>query len=235
MQDEVTKHGRKIYKTVKDRRHSLAEKIKDIAIEIAIIVFAVSLSIWLHGWSEHRHEQKEVREFLGGLKSDLRGDITLLEKNRGVATRLDSSYHFLLALHDAQRAAITSDTAVYHNLYFDLIVTRCSIGRYEGFKSSGKMGLIENDSLKQHILAFYQQSIPNLVYGEEFVNSIQSKILDLQVNNEEKVPIKDFIKSAKLGAWFSMGSQNFKNNIGTYNDAIQQAKNIVAEIEKELE
>lgn len=98
------------------------------------------------------------------------------------------------------------------------------------------MGLIENDSLKQRILAFYQQTIPNLVYGEEFVNSIQSKILDLQVNNDEKtIPIKDFIRSSKLGALFSMGTQNFENNIATYNDAIQQAKNIVAEIEKALE
>jgi hypothetical protein len=234
MQDEVTKHGRKIYRAVKDRRHNTGEKIKDILIEVAIIVFAVSLSIWLHGWSEHRHEQKEVREFLSGLKGDLGEDIRLLEENCGVATGLDSSYHFLLSMRDPQRVAVTSDTTIYHNLYFSLTVTRGNIGRYEGFKSSGKMGLIENDSLKQRILTFYQQTIPNLVYGEEFVNSIQSKILDLQVNNEEKVSIKEFIKSPKLGAWFSMGSQNLKNNIGAYNDAIQKAKNIVKEIEKGL-
>jgi len=47
MQEEVAKHTEKIYKTIKSREHSLAEKFKEIVIEILIIVFAVTLSIWL--------------------------------------------------------------------------------------------------------------------------------------------------------------------------------------------
>jgi hypothetical protein len=230
MQEEVTKHGKKIYRTIKSPSHSTAEKIKDIIIEIAIIVFAVTLSIWLHGRTEHRHEQVEVSTFLKGLKADLQQDIVLLERNRDVAIRLDSSYRFLLAIA-SQKVAAPADSNIYRNLYFDLRVTRPSIGRYEGFKSSGKIGLIEDDSLKQNILAFYQQTIPGLVYGEEFVNSLQTKILDLQIDKTDKTPIIEFVRASKTASLFSLSSQNLSGNVGIYNRAITGAKTIIAQIE----
>src|ERR1700761_2797016 len=82
MQDELTKHGLKIYKTMSDKKHNFGEKFKEILIEIGIIVFAVTLSIYVHSWSEHRHEQKEVKEFLHGLKTDLTNDLLQLKDNR---------------------------------------------------------------------------------------------------------------------------------------------------------
>ena len=63
MQDEVSKHTKKIFKTMSNKKYSMPEKLKEISIEILIIVFAVTLSIKLHEWSEHRHQQKEVKEF----------------------------------------------------------------------------------------------------------------------------------------------------------------------------
>ena len=70
MQEEITKHSNKIYKAVKKPEHTLGEKVKEIIIEICIIVFAVTLSISLHSWSEHRHQQEEVHAFLANLKND---------------------------------------------------------------------------------------------------------------------------------------------------------------------
>jgi len=64
MQEEITKHSNKIYKTVKNSEHTLGEKVKEIIIEIFIIVFAVTLSIWLHSWSEHRPNKKKYLCFL---------------------------------------------------------------------------------------------------------------------------------------------------------------------------
>src|SRR5258708_19013112 len=107
MEDEVSKHTRKIYRAIKDPRHSFAEKTKEIVIEILIIVFAVTLSIWFHSWSEHRHEQKEVREFLTGLKDDLNKDINLLEANKNSIIRLDSNYKFIYS----SKKSTLSDTA----------------------------------------------------------------------------------------------------------------------------
>lgn len=45
--------------------------MREIALEISIIVFAVTLSFWLHGLGEHRHEQQQVKSFLLRLKRDI--------------------------------------------------------------------------------------------------------------------------------------------------------------------
>lgn len=229
MQDEILKHGKKILHTLKEHQMSLREKIKETILEIFIIVFAVTLSIWLHGWSEERHSQKEVREFLKGLQKDLAQDILLLQKNRATIAALDSNFNFIRSLHLGNSSI--SDSDITSRLYYYIPVTRPNIGRYEGFKSSGKIGNIKNDSLKQNILVFYQQTIPGLVYGENFVNGLQMKILDLQMDKIEHGSVREFVGSGKIRALFSLGAYNFEGNLAEYGRAISQAKTIIAQID----
>ena len=83
MQDEIAKHGKKIYSTVKSH-NSFNEKLKEVIVEIFIIVFAVTLSIWLHSWSEHKHE---AEKFLMELKSDIEStDIPLTKIEATIGT-----------------------------------------------------------------------------------------------------------------------------------------------------
>src|SRR5215831_19915120 len=129
MQDEVAKHTKKIYRAWKNPQHSVIEKGKEIIIEIFIIVFAVTISIWFHNWSDHRHEQDEVKEFLRGLKDDLTEDINQLQINKDSIAHLDSSYYFLFSIQkNDERSTAIDDGLIYHNLRFDLRVTRPNIG-----------------------------------------------------------------------------------------------------------
>lgn len=235
MEDEVSKHTKKIYKTIKDPKHSLAEKTKEIIIEILIIVFAVTLSIWFHSWSEHRHEQKEVKEFLSGLRNDLNKDIDLLKENKNTVIFLDSNYKFLYSVKKGSSTDSAAEKVINNHFYFDLGVTHANIGRYEGFKSSGKIGNIENDSLKEKILKFYEQVIPDLSYSESYVNSLQSKILDLQLDRDEKMSISEFATTRRLKSLLNLGIQNFRSEIKQYDEAINKAKEIMSIIDKELE
>ena len=228
MQEEVAKHTKKIYQAVTKPGHTFLEKMKEIAVEIFIIVFAVTLSIGLHSWSDHRHEQKEVSEFLNGLKEDLRKDIGLLQANKKIATRLDSNFHALTALNESHAVDTASDKTISHYLYFDLVVTHAGIGRYEGFKSSGKIGMIENDSLKQQILEYYEQTLPDLSSGENYVNTLQSRILDSQIDKGDKTSLKDFVKSFKIRALLNLGTQNIEGRIRDYDSTIKQANDIIS-------
>lgn len=224
MEEELVKHTKKIFKTLTKPGHTILEKLKEVAVEIFIIVFAVTLSIWLHSWSDHRHEQKEVRDFLMGLKEDLTKDIAMLERKKSNISELDSGYQVLLKTANLP-ADINSSL-----FYFDVSVIRPAIGRYEGFKSSGKIGLIENDSLKQLMLVYYEQTIPDLVYGEGFVNSLQVKLLDAQAGKDDKVSIQDLIRTAKILGLLHISDNNFRNNIRAYDDMLIQAKKIVTMI-----
>jgi hypothetical protein len=229
MQDELTKHGLKIYKTMRDRKHSIGEKIREIIIEIFIIVFAVTLSIWLHGWSEDRHEQKEVKEFLRGLKSDLTDDIRNIQENRKVIAKVDSNFDFAYHLDKGQ----VPDSILHHYFVFHLIITHLNNARYEGFKSSGKLGNIGNDSLKQDILVYYQQTAPNMSYDETFVNDLQQKLLDFEID-KSNISINEFLVTAKAKSLLQLLTNNLGNSLDDYDHTIALAKTIIGEIDKEI-
>ena len=232
MEHEVSTHTKKIYGTAKNPKLGLGEKIKDILIEMLIIVFAVTLSIWFHSRSEHRHEQKEVREFLKGLSNNLTDDIKQLTTNKNVIAHLQSNYKKILLPRKGHDSDIDSLIAHFE---VDLRVTRPNIGRYEGFKSSGKIGMIENDSLRENILAFYEQTIPDLVYGENFVNNLQTKIQELSFESSGKTSQQEFAATPKIQLLLWLTTHNFDVNMKGYQKAADHAKKIVDQIKNEFD
>jgi len=233
-EQEVIKHTKKVYEVWKDGDLSWWHKLKEFLLEIAIIVFAVTISIWFHDLSEKRHKQHDVKEFLTGLKGDLNKDIQLLEENKNVIAGLDSNFHLILSLRDSNIATVLRNKIITEHFYFYLRVTHPSIGRYEGFKSSGKIGTIEDDNLKQDILEYYQQIIPDVAYGESYVNELQSKILDQDINKDDKMTMSEFTATGKMQGLLGLGIQNFEVNLDAYNNAIKHAKKVVVEIDKAI-
>ena len=79
---EIIKHVKKAITVSRDHTKKWQHKLLEILLEIGIIVFAVSLSIWLHNWSESLKDRDEEREFLTGLKQDLQADIKEMTSDR---------------------------------------------------------------------------------------------------------------------------------------------------------
>jgi hypothetical protein len=231
MQEEVTKHTKKIYDTAKSAKYTFGEKVKEIIIEILIIVFAVTISIWFHNWSDHRHEQTEVKEFLKGLSDNLTDDVHQLTTNKNVIAHLQSNYKKILLPGKAHVSDIDSLVAHFE---VDLRVTRPNIGRYEGFKSSGKIGNIKNDSLRENILVFYEQTIPGLVYGENFVNNLQVNIQNLSFEKGDKVSPREFPAIPKINSLLWLEAHNFEVNMRGYDKAADDARKIIEQIKNEV-
>ena len=57
-EQEVIKHTKKIFKVWSNKEHILRHKLKEFLVEVFIIVFAVTISIWFHNRSEHAHQQE---------------------------------------------------------------------------------------------------------------------------------------------------------------------------------
>jgi hypothetical protein len=110
--------------------------------------------------------------------------------------------------------------------------THANVGRYEGFKSSGKIGTIESDSLKQSILVYYQQTIPNVDDVEGVVNSFQLKIIDLEVSKKDNESLQSVAKSFKMQALLQFATENLDGMIRTYDSAQQDAKKIMEMIDE---
>jgi len=181
---EVAKHGKNVIHLMTKKEHGLAHRVREIAVEIAIIVFAVSMSIWLHGLSEHHHKQQEVRSFLLGLKNDLAADATQLGKMSEGYRGFDANHAYLASLDPAKQPDWEKFKAAYAasnaNWYF--IPTR---SRYDGFLMSGRLANIEDDKLLTAILNLYQSKLPEIQTSEGGWSTRQHKLRDYRESQLE--------------------------------------------------
>ncbi len=229
MEDEVSKHTKKIFETAKGTKHTFTEKVKEIAVEIFIIVFAITLSIWLHNWSEHRQQQTEVKEFLVDLKEDLKNDIDSLQSTKDA---LFKNTEEALYLSQLTKQKLDSIISVKGKVGFQSTVGTSKInnGNFEGFKSSGKIGFIENKELKKHILKYYQESTPSVLEIEKINATEIMKISDYWVDNADQ-SFKKKILNPKLKLMLVIFNSTAKSSLALYQDAITEAKQIVKGID----
>lgn len=233
MQEEVKKHTKKIYNAMKNPKHTFAEKIQEVSIEIFIIVFAVTLSIGLHSWSEHRHQQEEVSVFLDNLKNDLKDDIKNMDIEKGAYQESNIGYKKILALTTLQLDSIyKSKNKVNFPIYSHGQIM--NIGNYEGFKSSGKIGYIEDEKLKQKILDYYQIFVPSIDEVNKIYNNYLFKCFDKMIENADK-PEEKLYSDPKFKKTIEFLVLLGKNNIRVYDKNVKtKANELIKEIEKEM-
>jgi hypothetical protein len=229
MEEEVTKHSRKIYRTLKSSKKIFTEKLKEIFIEIFIIVFSVTLSIWLHSWSLHSHQQKETNEFLADLKDDLNKDIVNMDEKKTQMAETIKQYSYLRNLSEERIDSLTNKKAGI-DIGVTFVIRKTNNGNYEGFKSSGKIGYIENKKLKKLILEYYQESIPSIEETEKYFNQRLGKIEELIYQDKDKK--KKFLDPV-LKMTFDVVIQTAQNNKNNYKYISRDAKEIISEIIKE--
>jgi hypothetical protein len=229
---EVAKHGKNVIHLMTKKEHKLAHKIREVAIEIAIIVFAVSMSIWLHGLSEHHHKQQEVRSFLLGLKGDLREDIGNLTNIQGGYRTFDENYAYLASLEAGKEPDWKKFNTAYEymdaNWFF--IPTR---SRFEGFLMSGKLTNIEDEQLLTSILMLYQTLLPQIQTSEGGWSSRQHKLRDYRddkLEGDEELSRFRMLttpKGKRLLQQMQTGSQLYER----YQNYIDQSRQIIKAID----
>lgn len=236
MQDEVTKHTLKIFSIMKNVKHSFGVKAREITIEILIIVFAVTISIWLHSWSQHKHEQKEVKEFLTDIKEDIKDNIKTMTEAKENLSRMANNFGYLEKIDEMRYDSIVKkfrgDTIISNKFGVEIIIRRNTNGNYEGFKSSGKIGYIENKKLKKLILAYYQQDIPSFIEVDNYYNQLMKEWMNCMIEEDSKT-MKEFFFTTKINRRISFIHKAAIDCGKSYDEGIKSAKAIIAEIDKE--
>lgn len=164
-EQEVAQHSKNIIELVTAKQHTLAHRLREIALEIVTIVFAVSMSIWLHGLSEHHHQQQEVRSFLLGLRGDLQDDIGTLDAMVANYRQFDANFTYLASLAPGKAPDPDKFEQAYElmdaNWY--LIPNK---SRFDGFMMSGKLSNIEDEAILDPLLKLYQSVLPQVKTSE---------------------------------------------------------------------
>jgi hypothetical protein len=234
-EQEVIKHTKRIFSVWKGDK-KFWHKVREFLLEIIIIVFAVSLSIYLHDVSEKKHQQHETKEFLLGLKQDLSTDIKEMEQDKKSFEQSGKAFTYITSLKMNEQPDPDS-IKYYYNWIFNTTGLVPNSGRFEGFKSSGKIGTIGNKELQNNIMDLYQEDIPNVIISTnnytlkkqalfDYVNMNQKRLTDSTDNRHEIL--------ATNPAWNISRKLIFVNEIlSRYDTCINKMKLIIAEINEE--
>jgi hypothetical protein len=164
-EEKIIQHSAKALHALQHKEAGWAKKLKEFFVEILIIVFAVSITLVLHNWNDERHERRMEREFLAGIKSDLDSAVADIDDN-GPDFQANIDYFLAvrqqLATRQINAAYIDSNSfRLGHTTYliFDM-------GRFEGFKSTGYLRLIEDKTLLKHLMTLYTVTMPFQVQAD---------------------------------------------------------------------
>lgn len=231
---EVIKHVKRSYKIWFSKEHSFWHKLKEFGLEVFIIVFAVSLSIWLHDRSEHLHEQQEVKSFLIGLKHNLQGDIAEMKKDTASYLQAQKSFIWITSIKHGE---VLPDDRFQEILpIYNRIATQPNVGRYEGFKSSGKIETIEDDVLQNGILDLYEREYPNMLLFCSIYNEGKNKLYNYIDQHQRRLTDStnniNVVLSSPEAQNLCANSISVKTLLNNYKTCLLKSKKIIAAIDK---
>lgn len=234
-EQEVIKHTKRIFGIWKTQ-NTFLHKLSEFVGEILIIVFAITLSIYVHDLSELRHQRHEAKEFLLGLKQDLKTDIE--EMNSDKESYQKSGTIFRYIVRRKMNEPLNVDTMrKYNNWIFNTTGLIPNSGRFEGFKSSGKIGTIENKELQNYIMDLYQENIPSLIVSTNVYTSRKQKLFEFLESNVKRTTDTTSNLLSVLAsdpAYNICSSLTYvKEIVGRYDTCINKMKAIISSIDSD--
>jgi hypothetical protein len=160
-EQEIIKHTKKVLKVATDPKKHWKEKLGEIVLEIFIIVFAITLSLYLHERAQKNEDHHLQDEFLLGLKEDLQNDITELSGDSLAYIKTLKGFRYFKRL--AADQAAPDSIPYYWNTLYNTAELQPNDSRFQGMKSAGKLYVINDKKLLNDILDLYQEKIPMLL------------------------------------------------------------------------
>jgi hypothetical protein len=236
MEHEIIGHSKKALRVLKNTEMTFWEKVKEIAVEILIIVFAVTFAAYIERAREHAKEQSEAKEFVLGFKEDLKNEIKHLKESKNAMDTMNKSYSSIIKLKEKDIDSLEKKHAKT-TFYIPRFNSHPVNGRYDGFKSSGRIQTIEDDSLRNNILTLQEQDLPFIDFSENVFNGNQKRLEDLLINssntlNDKPANVIKLLASAK-GKFILDFALNYATSVTKgYDGAITDAEKIISRIDK---
>ncbi len=125
--------------------------------EIVLVVIGILIALQINNWNQRRQNQKLELEYLIGIKANLNDDIFELESHfKGDTIKFDA-YTFLVRTFNS-KDYLSKKQEIISNIYS---ISR--LGWFEGqnivfenLKSSGKLNLIQSDTIRNSIQKYYR-------------------------------------------------------------------------------
>jgi hypothetical protein len=237
-EEKIIKHTNQAARSLL-KKGNWKHKIREFLFEIFIIIIAVSITLWFHNWNDHLHEKKLAKDFLAGTSEDLKATADKLEVDM-------HNYQHTLNYYDTVWKQIQENRV---NKYFvdsesgnltNMVGFAFDNSRFESFKSSGNLRLIENRKLMQDLARMYTVVLPDrqesdrLIFSErrtQYITYIGSK---MPIGPDGNSQISNFLNDPALRfqiMWQGALLNEMKNQ---KTELVSQIRKLESEIDEEL-
>ena len=239
-EEKIMAHAKKAVQSLTNKNKKWKEKVKDFLFEILIIIVAVNITLWFHNWSDKKHERQQEKEFLIETRNDLiQIDSSLVQGIRVFQPTLNYYDSAIVQLDSNKINAQYLDTNA--NFLLNSSVLFYDDSRFESFKSSGYLRLIENQELLSHISQIYISYLP-------FITNYDKTLFDLRrvdyknvIGNKtgyfpftHAVLVSKFIHQPDVQYHIRYYGNWLNETKGQKQEIIAAVENVIKEIDKEL-
>jgi hypothetical protein len=238
-EEKIIEHTGKAVEVIKSKSLSWKQKTKRFLEEIIVIVIAISLTLLFHNWNDARHEKKIAREFLTGVRADLAGTANDLENS--LVTFQPTINYYDTVWKEINQNKI--NTRYVDSLSGYLQNTNYFVfddGRFQGFKSSGYLRLIENQELLKHLVNLYTVYMPferdadiNVFHAREADYSVY--IGSRALTDSNGIQVSGLLKDRAVQYQISRYVYYFEERKSHKQFLIRKMREMMAEIDKELD
>jgi len=234
---EIAKHTKEIYKAWSMPGVSIKHKVIEILIEIAIIVFAITLSLFVERWREQIHDRKIESQFLKGLKKDLSEDLIQLKEDSLSYVDVLHGWSYLRNAGINNLPLDKDSVAKYQyslGTFTDFIPND---SRFEALKSSGELTVLEDDSLENLILDLYQNRIKSMLSATGFFTKFHTDQMMPFVLENAKVAKPGYtnldylIRIPRMQNYFIMAN-GVADILNRYHKVMEQSRQIIHMIDQ---
>ena len=199
----------------------------------------VSISIWFHNWSDERHDQAQEKQFLDGFRTDLASDIVNIKNSLNFYQNSFRGMQYFAAL--GAGGTLNNDSLKkYSNIFFSSTTLSAHISRYEALKSSGRLGIIEDQELLNNIIELNESTFAHIQFLNDDYLKFMGKAGDYIQQNAELDPPGRMTNAAKIfrtSQWrflitFSQSSL-LLNVIPANQDGLKKCDALLKEIDKQ--
>jgi len=238
-EEKIREHAKQALEVLTDKKKKWKDRLRDFLWEILIIVVAINLTLWFHSWSDKRHDRELEKDFLIGMRNDL-NNLNIYMDSSFVKFQPTLDYYDSVWVqineHRIDKAFVdTNSIHLINALYFSY-----DNSRFESFKSSGYLRLIENPVLLQNITHLYTVEFPsqveadNIIFGErqrDFNTNIISKV---RLDFSGKMYVSEILNSLEMKNRIFFYSSGFHENKRHKKALLQLVEQVKDEINQEL-
>jgi len=237
-EEKIREHAKQALEALTDKKKKWIDRLRDFLWEILIIVVAINLTLWFHNWSDKRHDRELEENFLIGTRNDL--DIVIQSLNDSSFFRPTLDYYDSVWVqineHRIKKAFVDTNS-------FNLINTSYFTydnSRFESFKSSGNLRLIENSTLSEDITHLYTVGLPlqveddNLIFDErrrDFNTNIGSKV---RLDFSGKMYVSEILNNPEVKYQIFWQKTNLQENVRHKKELSLWVEQVSTQIDQEL-